>query len=167
MNVCLSHLEEDPQVPEISLSVFRDLAAICSYNSQITTVLKTYSVPKSFQFSPALISHPPVRAHYSHYGGERRLVERRLIIFWPWSPRACYWSVEGFPVFLWESKNEKKKKILSARRLSRNPCTLMQNTFKDLVGARNPKVFPHTTWIWILVFKVPSTQDQENEPKWA
>lgn len=76
--------------------------------------------------------------------------------------------IEVLRVFLFffeKAKMKKKKKILSARRLSRNPCTLMQNTFKELVGARNPKVFPHTTWIWILVFKVPSTRDQENEPK--
>lgn len=39
----------------------------------------------------------------------------------------------------------------------------MQNTFKELVGARNPKVVPHAIWIWILVFKVPGTWDQENE----
>lgn len=73
MNVCVSHLEEDLKVPEILLSVFRSVVAICSSNSQITTLLNTYSVPRSFWFSPVLSNHSPFKAHYSHWGGERRL----------------------------------------------------------------------------------------------
>ena len=66
------HLEEDQQVTEIfSETLFRDLSAICAYKSQITTLLNTYHAPRSFQFSPVLISYPPVKAHYR---GKRKLV---------------------------------------------------------------------------------------------
>ena len=133
--------------------VFRDLSAICTYKSQISTLLNTYHAPGSFQFSPVLINYPPVKAHYSHYRGKRKLVTLGL------RPQGLLLKCLGFFCFSynWEKRNPLSQKT------EQPSMSWMQNPFKELSGARNPKVFPHALWIWILGFKVPGTWAQENE----
>lgn len=80
MNVCMSPWGRPASYWNFT---FRDLSGICAYKSQITTLLNTYHVPRSFQFSPVLISYPPVKAHYSHYRGKRNLVTFGFEAPWP------------------------------------------------------------------------------------
>lgn len=155
MNDCISHLEEDLQVPEILLSVFRDLATICSCSTHVTTFLNTCSVPRSFRFSPVLTNHPSFKAHYSHWGGESTLPFSGLE-----APGPDNWNFEGFSFFslCWEKRNSQPE----------DPGVIHVHWLcKELVGGRSPKVLPLATWAWLLVVRAPGIAEQENQPKWA
>lgn len=117
------------------------------------TLLNTYHAPGSFQFSPVLIKLPELSKLIIV------TIEKRSWSLWAWGPQGLLLKCLGFFCF---SSNWEKRNPLS-QKTEQPSMSWMQNTFKELAGARNPKVFPSCFLDLDLVSKVPGTWAQENE----